>query len=130
MNELTQDCDAPPTAGSSMSARVEPVVFYVNFVLAILGTILIYRQQQIVLDLFNGFGVELSSLTEWSLTPPVLALLPGAGIVAIGLHTMPMCAKRKLAFQLIIFMSILAVVGLFLSATVPVTMNLIKQLEA
>lgn len=128
MNTADQTCDAPDSPHGSLAVRLETVLFYVNLALTILGTIVIFRQQRVVGPLLEEFGVEIPVLTQVSLGPAVLALLPGVAIVSGGLHMMQMCPKRKLALQIVVSVAILAVIGTFLAAVLPVMTNLIDEL--
>lgn len=118
----------PPQAGS-LRNRIEAILFGLNLLLALLGTVMIWRFRRTSIDLFTDFDVLLSPWSQAVLSLPVACLLPASMAVAVGVVVGIPNVRTRWLFHIGHTVLIFGTILLFLAGTLPAIQRLIDSLE-
>ncbi len=128
MNEQTERMETAHQP-SSLSGWIGSVLFFMNLLLTVLGSVMIFRYRAVANALFEDFDVEVPALARIALDFPFAMALPCLGVLGVALHFIVQEKSAKVACHCAHFVVILFLTTFFVTTALPVLHQLIDSLS-
>ena len=124
-----QNRPEPSTSETSLRVWVAAVLFGMNLLITIIGTVAILRYRRVAIKVFEDFDFELSAITQLTLSLPYAVLLPCFGLVGIAVRLISKNERVNLVCHSVHFLIVMMIAGLFVGTVVPTMSRLINDLS-
>lgn len=114
---------------TSLLAWVGTVLFVMNILMSVLGTAAIFRYGRVAQKVFEDFDIEISALTQLTLSLPYAALLPFFTVASIAIRLQLKEKRLHVIIFALHFLIIIIIAGLFVGTVLPTMSHLMSKLS-